>query len=126
MRASACGFSIFAMRATSGVPYDAASDRTRRMSSADCTKLTATMSTPMASPAARSAASFSVTADVRNSRPGTEIPLFDSSRPPVVTVRLELLGRRRSDLELNTAIVNEQASAGRDRCEERLERARDA
>ena len=77
------------MMGMSGAPAEAAAALAARTSSADCTKLSATTSTPIAMPARRSSTSFGVSADVRRAAPGTLIPLCDSRVPPAMT-RVEI------------------------------------
>ena len=80
------------------------------MSSADCTKLSATMSTPSASPNVRSRRSFSVMSE-RSGTCGALMPLCSPSSPPSMTrVRISL-GGRRLDLEIHFAVVQQQVIA---------------
>ena len=74
------------MIGTSGRPSRAVIARAETMSAADCTKLSATRSTPSASPNARSRASFSVTPEAGSGTPGALMPLCWPSRLPNITV----------------------------------------
>ena len=68
-------------------------------SSAVCTKLSATKSTPSSRPNRRSAASFSVTADAGSGTPGALMPLCSPSGPPSTTsstARRRRCARRRA------------------------------
>ncbi len=72
-----------------------ASDMTRWAritSSAVCTKLNATKSTPSSRPKRRSAASFSVTDDAGKRTPGALMPLCSPNEPPVTTTVVSSAG----------------------------------
>ena len=88
--------------------------RARVMSAADCTKLSATMSTPSASPNARSRASLSVMS-ARSGTCGALMPLCSPSSPPSITRRLNRVRRRRLHHQLDLPIVEQQVIALRHR-----------
>ena len=89
--ATASGRSIFAMIGRCGAPNPAATSRTRMRSAADCTKLSATQSTPWAIPNCRSSTSFSVRLEAGSVTPGALMPLCSPSGPPLRTVGDDLV-----------------------------------
>ena len=109
---SACGRSSLAMSGTSAAEAAAISPRACFRSSAVCTKLTATMSTPSERPNFRSSTSFSVIAEAGSGTPGALIPLCSPISPPSTTV-VSIVGPVGSvDAQLDQAVGEEQPIAG--------------
>ena len=123
---TALGFSIFATMGSKGAPAAIAAARAARTSSADCTKLSAAKSTPIAIPARRSPRSFGVSAATGTRTPGRLMPLCASSMPPLTTRATTRLGVTLSTSSSIRPSSSRSFCPARGRREQPVEPARDS
>ena len=102
-----------------GRPASAATARARAMSSADCTKLSATRSTPAARPKRRSASSLSVMPAGRQRHVRRVDPLVLTELAAIDHARHDRVAVDRLDSQLDRAVVQQQTVARLQRAGER-------